>query len=101
MLNLIRKEFFSIIFIIISQGKAKRFNKLITSIIPGPGQYKIPGFADTIIKKMEHHNMLKEKSLELKKINQRLDNNYSMEKLGNDRDIDENQSENQIENHQN
>ena len=45
--------------------------------------------------------MLKEKSLELKKINQRLDNNYSMEKLGNDRDIDENQSENQIENHQN
>ena len=69
--------------------------------MPGPGQYKISGFTDVLLKKMEHQNLLKEKSIELKKSGQKLEKNYSLEKSNNFGYTEENLIDNQIENQEN
>lgn len=40
-------------------GKGKKNDKLVPSTIPGPGLYKIPGFADIIVKEGEKMNRVK------------------------------------------
>lgn len=57
-------------------GKEKKNNELVPSTIPGPGLYKIPGFADLIVKEGEKMNRVRtairlnnkiKKEMELKK----------------------------------
>lgn len=62
-------------------GKSKRFGNFEFSHVPGPGLYKIPGFTDQLLKKLE-----KKLNSQGKNIN-KLTNNELRKEMGDMMDI--------------
>lgn len=54
-------------------GGGKRFNGFQYSAIPGPGNYKIPGFSDNLLRDVEKRKIANEKAKGLKRMSEEME----------------------------